>query len=232
MGQGSSNIDASLTPLDGELSVPPRGPALTALLALTGVLFVIEGGRLIGRYVLALRRPAEITFSQSGIEVRGRTLMLGQLLREHVSVIPSGSLIRATREVRYPGLPMYAGLFALALGSYVGVGLIVDGARAASPSMLGTGLLIALLGLGLDFAFTSLLPGLAGRSRLVLVPRRGGILCLASVDPDKADRWLRQLAGAAPGPSAPSVRSAPVEATGRADRAADEPERESARNTP
>jgi hypothetical protein len=155
-----SNDDAPST-LQGDLAPFPRGPLLTAILAFTGLLLVIELGRLIGRYVLAVRRTAEVRVSAAGLEVRTRTVMLGQTLLESATVIPRDGLVRVTREIRYPGLPMYAGLGALAVGSYIGVGLFVDGARAESPSMLGTGLLIALIGLGADFALSSL-------------PRRGG----------------------------------------------------------
>jgi len=120
---------------------------------------------------------------------------------------------------------MYAGLGALALGSYIGVGLFVDGARAESPSMLGTGLLIALLGLGIDFAMSSLIPGARGRSRLLIVPRRGFPLCLASVDVAAADRILGRLAR----PARPSARGTPgVERGGGADLGANEPERNGA----
>jgi hypothetical protein len=132
--------------------------------------------------------------------------------------------VRVTREIRYPGLPMYAGLGALALGSYIGVGLFVDGARASSPSMLGTGLLIAMLGLGIDFALSSLIPGARGRSRLLIVPRRGPILCLASIDVAAADRILGKLAK----PTRPSARSAASVERGGADRGADESERNGA----
>jgi hypothetical protein len=147
-------------------------------LAITGLLLVIEVGRLIGRYVLAFRRTAEVRVSAAGLEVRTRTAMLGQTLLESATVIPREGLVRVTREIRYPGLPMYAGLGALALGSYFGVGLFVDGARAESPSMLGTGLLIALLGLGTDFTLSSLIPrpiAAAHRAsaRLGVVPRLG-----------------------------------------------------------
>src|SRR5258706_4010952 len=173
MVQQASQSDEALPKFDGDLSPPPRGPWLTAVLALTGLLLAIELGWLIARYILVLKRPTEVLLTPTGLEVRGKTLMVGKLLREHTTVIPREGLVRVTREVRYPRLPMYAGLIALALGSYVGVGLVVDGVRAASPSMLGTGLLIALIGLGLDFVLSSLVPGLAGKSRVVVVPRRG-----------------------------------------------------------
>jgi hypothetical protein len=147
--------------------------------------------------------------------------MLGQTLLESATVIPRDGLVRVTREIRYPGLPMYAGLGALALGSYIGVGLFVDGARAESPSMLGTGLLIALLGLGADFALSSLIPGARGRSRLLIIPRRGGAVCMSSVDVAAADRILGRLAKAARA----SARSTPgVERGGGADLTANETE--------
>jgi hypothetical protein len=219
-----SNDDAPST-LQGDLAAFPRGPVLTAVLAMTGLLLVIELGRLIGRYVLAMRRTAEVRITSAGLEVRSRTAMLGKTLLENATVIPREGLVRVTREIRYPGLPMYAGLGALALGSYIGVGLFVDGARAASPSMLGTGLLIALLGLGIDFGLSSLIPGARGRSRLLIVPRRGSALCLASIDVAAADRILGRLAKA----TRPSARNAPgVERGGGADRSADEPERNGA----
>ena len=220
-----SNDDAPST-LQGDLAAFPRGPVLTALLAVTGLLLLIELGRLVGRYVFSLRRTAEVRVTAAGLEVRTRTAMLGKTLLENATVIPREGLVRVTREIRYPGLPMFAGLGELALGSYVGVGLFVDGARAESPSMLGTGLLIALLGLAVDFGLSSLLPGATGRSRLLIVPRRGTQLCLAGVEVASADRILGRLAKALP---RPSTRSAPsIERSGGADRGPDEAERNGA----
>jgi hypothetical protein len=219
------STDDGPSTLQGERAAFPRGPVLTALFAITGLLLVIELGRLIGRYVLSLRRTVEVRVSAAGLEVRSRTVMLGKTLLESASVIPRDGLVRITREIRYPGLPMYAGLGALAMGSYVGVGLFVDGARAGSPSMLGTGLLIALVGLAIDFAFSSLIPGARGRSRLLIIPRRGPVLCLGGVDVAGADRILGRLAR----PTRPSTRSAPgVERGGGADLGPNESERNGA----
>jgi hypothetical protein len=151
--------------------------------------------------------------------------MVGKVLREHTTVVPRDGLVRVTREVRYPRLAMYAGLIALAFGSYLGVGLVVDGARAASPSMLGTGLLIALLGLGLDFVLSTLVPGLEGKPRVVIVPRRGPILCVTRVNPALADALLAALSKA---PRAASERASPGVEPAGADRASESPERKSA----
>lgn len=214
---------ASWATLEGELTSAPRGVGLTIVLAATGLLLVIESARALARWVLALRRPAVVRLTATSIEVRGSTTLLGRVLREHFTIIPRDALMHATREVRYPRLGMYAGLVALTLGSYLGVGLAVDGLRASSPSMLGTGLLIVLFGLLLDFVFATLLPGWRGRSRLVLLPRRGPAVCLADIEPAAADALLAALA------SAPLARDI---ARGRgADAVASEPERETAEQT-
>lgn len=101
--------------------------------------------------------------------------------------------MRATREVRYPRLGTYAGLTALALGSYIGVGWFIDGIRAQSLSLATMGLLVVVLGVALDFVLVSLLPGRKGKCRLVLVPRKGAATCVGWVDATKADALLRQL---------------------------------------
>src|SRR5260221_1953054 len=190
MAEEASSKSDALPTFDGEQSPPQCGPLLAAAPAITGILLAIELGRVVARHVLVLRRPTVVRLTPAGIVITGETFLVGKRLREHTTVIPSGGLVRATREARYPSLPMYVGLMALALGSYLGVGLFVDVARAASPSMLWTGLLLALIGVGLDFALSSLLPRRRGKSRVVLVPRRGPVLCVAGVDPARADLLL------------------------------------------
>jgi hypothetical protein len=180
-------------PLVGELEPPPRALVPTVLLALTGVLLVARLVRLTGRVALARRTPVELHISGGRVHLRSRTELLGRVLREVEHVVPVDSLARASREVRYPRLALYAGLFALALGAYTGVALFVDGARSASPSLLGTGLLIVALGVGLELALTSLWPGARGRCRLVLRSRSGETFCVGELDVRAADRALAQL---------------------------------------
>src|SRR5690348_5756943 len=122
MAPEAFSTDDAPSTLQGERAAYPRGPILTAILAFTGLLLVIELGRLVARYVLSLRRTAEVRVSAAGLEVRTQTAMLGKTLLESASVIPRDGLVRITREIRYPSLPMYAGLVALAIGSYIGVG--------------------------------------------------------------------------------------------------------------
>jgi hypothetical protein len=185
--------DASGPPtLAGELAPAPRGPVATALLALTGILLVVHLVRLIGRYALAYKHPAKVRLTERGLEVEHRREMLGRLLSDRQALVPLDNLARVTREVRYPRLGMYAGLFALILGSYLGLGLLVDGVRVPGGSLplLGLGFLVIALGIGIDFALTSLSDSVRGRCRLVVEPRKGRRLCVAALDPASADRML------------------------------------------
>ncbi len=185
----------SATAVVGEMMPPPRGQLATALMAATGVLLVARGARLVARYVLAYRRPAELTLaSDGGLRLHWRTEILDRTLGDGDVHVPRGSLVSASREVLYPRLAAYAGLLALVGGSYVGVSTLVDGVRAGSPSLVAGGLLVVAAGLALDFGVWVLLPGLRGRCRIVVVPRDGRRLCIGAVDVERADALLAKLA--------------------------------------
>jgi hypothetical protein len=189
----TASADEKLT---GEMLSAPRGPITTALLALTGVLLALHAARLLGKVALAYKRPAEITLGEDGVRIKTHTELLGRVLRERDIVIARTGLARATREVRYPRTGLYAGLLALAIGSYLGIATLVDGVRSASPSLLLTGLLIVAAGIGLDFALASLAPGMTGHVRIAFVPRAGSAVCVGGLDAKRADAALRKLAHA------------------------------------
>lgn len=192
---GAAGRGEPVEPLAGEMAPAPRGPVATALLAVTGILFVVQAARLVGRLALAYKRPAELTLSEDGgVRVRWRIELLGRTLRNRDVLVPRTALLRATRELRYPRLALYAGLLALAVGSYVGVSAFADGVRAASPSLLAMGLAIVALGLALDFALSSIVPGSRAQCRLLVVPRDGAKLCVGRVDTGRADAVLARLA--------------------------------------
>jgi hypothetical protein len=183
----------------GEMVPAPRGPLLTALMALTGVLLVVRGARLFARLALAYRKPAELVVSEDGgVRVHWRTELLDRTLGDRDVHVPRGSLLRTTREVLYPRLATYAGLLALVTGSLVGVSTLLDGVRASSPSLVASGLAVVAIGLGLDFAASVVAPGLRGRCRVIVVPRDGSPLCIGAVDVASADALLSRLAETSP----------------------------------
>jgi hypothetical protein len=172
---------------DGEIVPAPRGFVATTLLACTGILFLGHAVRLFARAALAYRNLAEVSLSEAGVRIKTRRIMLGRTLREREHVIAKSGLVRVVREVRFPRVAFYAGLLALALGSYVGVRTFVDGVRAASPSLLLVGLIVVGVGVALDFVLGSLVPGARGQCRLAFVPRTGSTICVGNVDLHQAD---------------------------------------------
>ena len=187
--------------LSGEIASPPRSAIATVLLAVTGILFVAQLARLLGRIALGYRRPATLRLSERGLELAHRTEMLGKVLRDREIVVPMANVSKVTREVRYARAGLYIGLFALVVGSYVGMGLLVDGARVpgGSAPLIGLGVLIIVLGLGIDFGLSALADSARGRCRLVVEPRKGRALCIGALDPTRADAMLTTIADRARG---------------------------------
>jgi hypothetical protein len=192
-------VTANAERLEGELSLPPFGPVITALLTVTLLLFVLQVGRVLLRFVLAFKRPASISIGPNGLELNQRTELLGKVLRERSIVVPLGSLVKITRETRYARLGMYVGLVALVLGSYFGMGLLVDAVRVpgGSASLFGLAVLMMIIGLALDFTFANAADTARGKCRMLVVPQRGRTLCLGSLDPARADAMLATIAEAA-----------------------------------
>ncbi len=182
--------------LNGELAPPPRHPALTIVLALTGVLFFVAAVRLVGRLALAYRRPAELRVSERGVEVAYRTELLGRVLRDRSTLVPLANVRRLTREVRFARFGLYAGLVAVCIGSYLGMGLLVDGARVpgTSPPLLGMGLLIIGVGVALDFGLSLLGDAARGRCRVLVEQNKGPSFCVGAVDRDRTDAFLNTVA--------------------------------------
>lgn len=180
----------------GAIAPVPRRAWVTVLLGVTGLLLVVTLVRLVLGWALSYETPAQVEVSADAVTVHWRTRLLGRTLRERKVTLPTGGLASVTREVRFPSLFVYVGLIALVAGSTCGLSLLVDGARAASPSLVGVGLGIVLAGVALDFVLGSALPGVRGRCRVLLVPRKGRALCVDGVEPAKADKALARLRGA------------------------------------
>jgi hypothetical protein len=188
-------LGAPLDGLSGEAVTAPRRAWLWVIQGLSGWLFVAGLARLFSRYVLGLRKRASLQLDGGGLRVVHSRSLLGQPLREQTHWIPLEEIHSVTRETRYQGLGLYLGLAALAVGSYVGVGLLVTGLRVpgGSPSAIGTGLAIIALGVGLDLLSTWLGRYSPGRTRVLIATRRGKNVALGAVEIGEADAWLDKL---------------------------------------
>lgn len=184
--------------LSGELHRAPPPPWSLVLQTLTGWLALVGIARLIGRHGLGLRRSGELRVRGGSIELLSRRHLLGRRLSEKQEWISLGDVRLLTRQTRFEGLGLYAGLIALSLGTFVGVGLISDALRVSggSTSLLGFGAAFVLLGVVLDLVFSSLGRFRSGKTRVVLRTKRGTGVALGVADAGRADRWLSQLAAA------------------------------------
>lgn len=204
---------ASAEPLQGELVPPPMGGVVTALMALTLVLFVWQLVRLIARFAFAYRRPAALILTERGLELTHHVELLGKVLRDRSTVVPLSNLARVTREVHYARAGLYAGLAALVLGTYFGMGLFVDGLRVPGGSgpLLAMAIALIVSGIAVDFVLSSVLDSARGRCRIVVVPRKGRTICVGSVDVGQADAMLSSVTAVASGASLfPPSRSVSV----------------------
>ncbi len=189
----SAGPDAPATIVLGEVVPAPRGPIALVVLGFTGILAMMHLARLLGQVALRYRRPAELRISPKGLVIHTKTEILGRTLKEHDVHIPIEALLRASREIRYPRLALYVGLGALALGSYLGISIFVDGARAGSPELLGIGLLLVVVGIALDYVLSNIVPSGKRQCRVVFEPRKGAAIALGKIDPMRADEALNRL---------------------------------------
>lgn len=181
--------------LRGELESPPRTALATILLGLTGLLLLMHVIRAIKRTALGHRRPAELSLTPHGLELSAQSELLGRVLRRSKVLIPLSGLARITREERYARAGLYGGLAALVVGSYVGVGLIVDGARVpgGSASLLSLGFVIVLLGVALDYGLATWSGSLRTRCRVIVTPHKGHRFCVGRLERGRADALLLAL---------------------------------------
>jgi hypothetical protein len=187
---------ADLAPLSGELVVAPFAPVTTAVLALSLLLFVWQALRLVLRFVFAYRRPAVLRLTPRGLELTHQVMLLGKVLRDRSTLVPLANLSRVSRETRYARIGLYAGLIALVLGTYFGMGLFVDGLRVpgGSSALLEMAAATMIAGLAIDFVLSSVADSARGKCRLLVEPRAGRKLCVSGVDPASADAMLASLA--------------------------------------
>jgi hypothetical protein len=185
--------------MNGELARPPGAPWAMVLSALSGVALVRGAARVVGRVALAYRRPATLQLGPRGLEISHRTELLGKVLAERETIVPLANLASITREVRYSRLGLYAGLLALVLGTYVGTGFLVDGARVpgGSPSLIGMGLAAIAIGIILDYVLAVAVDAVKKTCQVIVRAHHGPAVCLRGLNVDEADRVLAEVARAA-----------------------------------
>jgi hypothetical protein len=189
-------LELAVATLRGELGSPSRGPIATTLLALTGILFVTSLWRTVVRFALRYRTPVSLALGPEGMNLEIHRELMGRTLTQSRWVVPFDQIREVVREVRFSRLGLVVGLGALAVGTYLGARLFVDGLRAPGVSLplLGLGVLAVLLGLLLDFGLTTLDGAVGTRSRLIIRTLKGRAFAVSVPDREKVDALLDALA--------------------------------------
>ncbi|MSP26528.1 MAG: hypothetical protein EXR75_15550 [Myxococcales bacterium] len=179
--------------IEGVLVPAPLGPVRLVLEALTGVLILRALGRAFAGIFMRRRYSGAVTVERRGLAIHSVLELFGRTVLVRDVVIPFDNIARAAREARYPRLPLYVGMLALGVGTYVGATLVIDGGRVGSPTLIGIGAVVFSVGLALDLVLVALWPN-RGRHRLVFVPRRGSSYALVVRDEREATELLRAIA--------------------------------------
>lgn len=177
----------------GRAGRAPSGSLGAALRLLTGIALASWIGRTLGLLV-GLRRDVEVRIAGGAMRVRARTTLLGRTIRESDETWMFAAVAGAARSRRWSALPLLVGVGGLAAGVLVGVAVLVDGVRAADPSLLLVGAAVVLAGVLLDFVLDVLLPARASRVVVDLALLSGRAVRLRAVPLDDADRFLAALA--------------------------------------
>jgi hypothetical protein len=183
-----------LKPLSGNIS-PARGRLRTTLLAITGALFVVSLWRGAARLLLGLQRRGTLTLTPSGIALKQSTVLFGKPLSIKERHLPFDQVTVIARETRYAGTALYLGVLCLAVGSYIGSGLLMDALRApgGSPSLLGIGLLAIAVGVALDFVLFRFAAFKKGQARVLIGLRKGRGITLSGPELADADAWIARV---------------------------------------
>lgn len=184
-----------LPQLRGELGPRAFSRPWTVVLALSGLLLLLRLIHLFARYALRRRSHAVLSLGPEGFRLDTETSVLGRTVVQRQLLVPLHNLGRLERLTRYPRLGFYAGLIALACGSYVGMQLVIEGLRGAPTSLelLLLGPVLIALGAGLDLFLLSLSDGARGQCRLRVQTRDGHGFEVRALDPPLLDALLAGL---------------------------------------
>ncbi|MCP4198546.1 MAG: hypothetical protein GY762_15480 [Proteobacteria bacterium] len=123
---------------------------------------------LIARYCFVLRRHVTITVEGLSLVLETEWSILGRRFRQVRTMAPI-SQVRALRvENRQRYMHLLIGFGALAIGTWVGIQLFVDGLRAGYPYLALVGAGVVILGIAVDLFLYFFVPAGEGRSLLVL----------------------------------------------------------------
>ncbi len=177
----------------------PLPAVARVLLFATGLIVVVSAVRLALRFLLGLRREGRVRLEDGRVVVESAHFMLGKQMRHVRRTFGPEGLLSVAREVRYPSLYLYVGMFALTFGALTGTIAFLDGTLAGFEDWVRIGLLLILGGLVVDFLFAVIAVTRPGRTTLSLTFAPRTTVRILGVDQGRADSFLDLVARRAHG---------------------------------
>ena len=171
---------------------PLPGVARVAL-TVTGLIILVACVRLVLRFLFGLRRRGRMWLGQDAVMVESSTFFLGREMRRVRRSFGPEGLMSVVREVRYPYIYLFIGLFALCFGALTGTIAYLDGRLAGFEAWIRTGLFLIIGGLVVDFVFTVLQATRPGRTTVSVTFKPRTTLRILGVDESAADAFLSEL---------------------------------------
>ncbi len=166
---------------------------LRALATVTGIVLITAILRLLFRFIFGLKRTARLWLDHDTVVLETYTHLFGkEMKRARRSFGPEG-LLSVVREVRYPQIYLFVGLFALCFGALTGTIAFLDGQLAGFETWIQTGLILIVSGLVVDFIFSVLFATRPGRTSLTLTFNPRATLRLLGVKEAEADEFMSEL---------------------------------------
>lgn len=179
--------------LSGAYGARPLPAPLRAIATVTGIMLIAATVKLVLRFIFGLRKTARLWLDQDTVVLETHTHLFGkEMKRARRSFGPEG-LLSVVREVRYPQIYLFIGLFALCFGALTGTIAFLDGQLAGFETWIQTGLILIVSGLVVDFVFSVLFATRPGRTSLTLTFNPRATLRVLGVKEADADAFLSEL---------------------------------------
>lgn len=179
--------------VEGRAVPPPARGFMRALMGVTGLGLLVNLWRLFARYALGRHRSARVVVQDGHLTVHELQHTGGAQTEVAQESFPRPSVLSARLEVRYPALPLLAGMFSLGVGVVLGIIWLLDGIQGEFTPWIAAGVGVLLLGLGLDLGLTTLASSMPSQATLVLYLPGERVVRLVGCDPERAERLVRWL---------------------------------------
>ncbi len=175
----------------------PRLSVWRVLQYITGLTLLTGLGRFLA-FGLGLERVARVRLELNAVHVHRETRLFGRTLRVSDASYALKDVECATREVSMPTFQVLFGAAALVVGIVCGTIWMSDGLVRGDHELFITGVIALLAGAGLDLLFAGWGSLRQSRAGFEMFVDNECVVALRRVDPDRAQRMVRQIAARRP----------------------------------